>query len=577
MKYLKLPEGKDEREVLDISKLLMKEKIKNLISEALKKLEIEEVDFSVEHPEDLSNGDYSSNIALVLAKNMKENPREAAEKIVAQISSIEEIEKIKVAGAGFINFYLGRDFFGHSLKDISEKKESFGKNQSLAGQKTIVEYTDPNPFKELHIGHLMSNTIGEAISRVVEASGAEVKRACYQGDVGIHAAKSVWGFLKQNDWQRAYAYGSKMYKESDEVKKEVEEMNKKIYERSDSEVNSIYDEGKKISLDNFEKIYQKLGTKFDPGFYFFESETGTLGKKIVEENIGKIFEKGEKGALVFHAEKFNKNLHTRVFVNSLGLPTYEAKELGLAKIKYDRYPYDKSIVITGNEINEYFKVLLEAMKQVFPELAEKTKHISHGMLRLPTGKMSSRTGDVITAHYLISLISEKVVEKIKESNRGKMEEGFVNKVAVSALKYSILKQAIGGDIIYDFDKSISFEGNSGPYLQYSYVRAKSILEKASGEGISASLKTATKETSETEKLLYRFPEVVERSAKEFEPHYIATFLTELARSFNTYYGNTKIVDKENSASAYRVALTEAFSVVMKNGLQLLGIESPEKM
>ena len=553
----------------------MKEKIKKLVSEALAELNLGEVDFTVEHPDDSINGDYSTNVALVLSKKLKQNPGEVAEKIISGIKKPPEISAIKPAGPGFINFHLSRKFFADTIDEILEKKENYGKNKNLAGQKVIVEYTDPNPLKEFHIGHLMSNTIGEAISRVVEASGAEVKRACYQGDVGMHAAKAVWGYLHEKNWKTAYAFGSKAYEKDDKVKEEVLAVNKKLYERSDPELNAIYDQGRKASLESFEEIYRKLGTSFN--YYFFESETGKLGKEIVEENTGSVFENGDKGAIVFHAEKFNKKLHTRVFINSEGLPTYEAKELGLAKIKYGKFPYDKSIVVTGNEINQYFQVLLEAMKRVFPELAEKTRHISHGMLRLPTGKMSSRTGDVITGESLISLISEKVVEKVKETNRGEMTEEFINQVAVAALKYSILKQSIGSDIIYDFDKSISFEGDSGPYLQYSYARAKSVAEKAEKEEIFMNVENPPEEISAPERLLYIFPEIVERSAREFQPHHIANYLIELARAFNAYYGNNRIADKNDESSPYKVALASAFAIVIKNGLRFLGIQAPEKM
>ncbi len=495
---------------------------------------------------------------------------------------IAGIFRVEVAGPGFINFYLSKDFFADILNKILKEKENFGWKEIKNKEKTIVEYTDPNPFKEFHIGHLMSNTAGESISRIVEANGSEVKRACYQGDVGMHVAKAVWGYLKQKDWKTSYAYGAKAYDTDENSKKEIEEINKKIYLK-DKEIMPLYEEGRKISLEAFEKIYKKLGTKFD--FYFFESETAELGQKIVLENTDKVFEKGDNGAIVFHAEKFNKKLHTRVFINSIGLPTYEAKELGLAKIKYDKYQYDRSIVITGNEINDYFKVLLEAMKNVFPELASKTLHFSHGMLRLPSGKMSSRTGDVITAESLLSAISEKVIDKVRETNRGEMSDDFINQVSVAALKYSILKQSVGADVIYDFEKSISFEGDSGPYLQYSYARAKSILEKAKESGITENFDHTLNEIfenmedgiSEVERLIYRFPEIVEKSGNEFAPHHIANYLIELARSFNAYYGNTKIVDREDPSSSYKVALTRAFSIVMKNGLYLLGIEAPEKM
>ncbi|MBU1728042.1 arginine--tRNA ligase, partial [Patescibacteria group bacterium] len=484
------------------------------------------------------------------------------------------------------------------------QKENFGKNNLLKGEKVIVEYTDPNPFKEFHIGHLMSNTIGEAISRVIEASGAEVKRACYQGDVGLHIAKAIWWMQKQDSKPEdiatpvlavAYKWGDQAYRESEKDKKEIEEINKKIYEKDPEIYEKYYLPGRKVSLDYFETIYKKLGTKFD--YYFFESETGVLGKNIVEKYVGEVFEKSD-GAVVFRGEHFKPSLHTRVFVNKEGLPTYEAKELGLAKIKYNTYPYTNSIVITGNEVNDYFKVLLEAMEQIFPDLAEKTKHISHGMLRLPTGKMSSRTGDVITAESLLSEISEKVIEKVKETNRGDMSDEFINQVSVAALKYSILKQTIGGDIIYDFDKSISFEGDSGPYLQYSYARARSILEKALEEKVissehgyfsaekflvlapshsQVSAETTFSSSSTLERLMYRFPEIVLRSVKEFQPHHITNYLIELARAYNTFYGNTKIIDKDDANSSYRIALTEVFSIIMKNGLNILGIQVPEKM
>ena len=539
----------------------MQLKIKNLIQEALRNLNIKEVDFVIEHPADLKMGDYSTNVAMVLAKTTKINPKDLADKIAKEINKKlpKEISKTEAVG-GFINFYLSSEFFAGSSKEIIKDK-NFGQNQNLKGQKIIVEHTDPNPFKEFHVGHLMPNVVGSAVARILEWNGAEVKQACYQGDVGLHVAKAVWGFVNSGDWNRSYALGSKAYDEDEKPKKEIEDINRKIYAKN-SEVMSIYEAGKKLSLDNFEKIYEKLGTKFD--FYFFESETADFGKEIVEKNIGKIFEQGERGAVIFRAENFDKTLHTRVFINSEGIPTYEAKELGLAKIKYEKYKYDKSIIITGNEINDYFKVLLCAMKKIFPELAEKTLHFSHGMLRLPTGKMSSRTGDVITAESLIEMVKEKV--KGDES------------VAIGAIKYMILRQSIGGDIVFDIDKSVSTEGDSGVYLQYSYARANSIIEKAKAEKISVSEKPPKDwETTELEKLLYRFPEVVSRAGAEFAPHHIVSYLTELARAYNSFYGNNTIVDKNDSSSPYKVALSEAFSIVMKNGLNILSIKAPERM
>ena len=570
--------------------------LQKAIQTALKGIGVENSEVSLEHPAELSHGDYSTNIAMASAKLAKQKPRDIAERIVAELQKNlpAGVEKIEVAGAGFINFHLKKEFFADAVKDIDA---DFGKNENLSGKKIMVEYTDPNPFKEFHIGHLMSNAIGESVARVFEYNGANVLRACWQGDVGLHVAKAVFAMHKQiqdvgfkiqemgtKEWGKAYAAGSEAYETDEQAKKEINELNKKIFERSDKAVNELYDQGREVSLAHFEEIYKMLGTKFV--HYFFEGKEGILGKPIVEENLGKgIFEKSD-GAIVFKGEPYG--LHTRVFINSLGLPTYEAKELGLNKRKFELEPdLYKSVIITGNEINEYFKVLLKVMSLILPKVAEKTVHLPHGMLRMTTGKMSSRKGNVITGERLIGQVKELVMEKIKDREMSETEkETLAEIVAIGAIKYSILRQGIGGDIIFDFEKSISFEGDSGPYLQYSYVRAKSVLQKAEREHHPLASQTRLSPSTEgerkreitvLERLLVRFPEVVERAGKEYQPHYITTFLTELAGVFNSWYAGGKIVDATDPASPYKLALTEVFVTTMKNGLWLLGIKVPERM
>ena len=512
----------------------MKDKISKLIKEALNSLDIEGGDFVVEHPSDLKMGDYSTNVGIKTGK---------AEAILnhleAQLPS--GVERVELAGARFINFYLSKEFLKNSLEEIIEKGENFGKNETFKNEKVMVEHTDPNPFKEFHIGHLMPNIIGSTIAKIFEWNGAEVKQVNYQGDVGMHIAKTLWA-------EGNYAKGSRAFEEDPEAKKEIEEINRKIYDKSDPELTERYEKGKRESLDKFEEIYKRLGTKFD--YYFFESETGEVGKKILLDNIGKVFEKSD-GAIVF------KGSHTRVFINSQGLPTYEAKDLGNAKVKYEKYPYTCSIVVTGNEIKEYFRVVLEAMKQIMPELAEKTKHLPHGMLKLPTGKMSSRTGDVITA--------EELIEEVKKKTKGDEQ------VAMGAIKYMILRQAIGKDIIFDIEKSISTEGDSGVYLQYAHARACSVLEKANLMALNKHLEVELP-SSGIERLLYRFSEIVERAGLEYAPNYINTYLTELASSFNSFYAQEEIL-----GDAHRLAITEAFKIVMSNGLNILGIPAPTRM
>ncbi len=581
------------------------EKIRDSIRQACDVLNYPTVDFTLEHPDIMSQGDFACNIAMLLARPLKKSPVDIAKQIVEKINEnkIDGVEKVEVAGPGFINFYLTPIYFSQGLKEILHKKEDYGKNNNLESQKTIVEYTDPNPFKDFHIGHLMNNTIGESISRLTEARGAQIVRVCYQGDVGLHVAKTIYGVKKMlintpkikkeffgnffgwgknpKIWGQAYAFGAKAYEEDEQAKKDITDINKKVYLRLDKEINHIYDIGRKVSLAEFEKIYKILDTTFND--YFFESQTTEFGTNLVLQNIENgVFERSD-GAIIFKGEKYG--LHTRVFINKEGLPTYEAKDLGLAKLKYDRIPYGKSIIITASEQTDYFKVLLKALEVIYPDLAKHTIHIPHGMLRLPSGKMSSRTGQVITGESLLKEIKDNVLLKMvdrKISNKEKKQIAEI--VAVGALKYSILKQTPGKDIIFDFEKSLSFEGDSGPYLQYACVRAKAILMKAKEENIQPKIRLnrhlvseVSEKMRELPKMLMRFPEIVERAGQEYSPHYLATYLTELSSVFSTFYATETIVDKNDPESPFRLALVEAFLIVMKNGLNLLGIKTPASM
>lgn len=579
--------------------MIVKE-IEKLIQGALKELDLPAEIIKLEHPADLANGDYSTNIALILAKKVNENPRAIAETLRLALMKNKELaqgekllSKIEVAGAGFINFYLSPKFFAESLKEISEKGNDFGANKNLAGKKIMVDYTDPNPFKEFHIGHLMSNAIGESICRILESNGAPVVRICYQGDVGLHVAKALWGML-QNKAEMpsdsaplsekivflgaSYVLGSQKYESDLKATCEIKEINKKIFEKSDPATNALYEKGRTWSMLHFDEIYKKLSTRFN--HIIPESSVIDDGEKIVEEFLAKgVFEKSE-GAVVFPGEKYG--LHTRVFITSEGLPTYETKDMGLAKKKIElEKNLGASIIITANEQNDYFGVVFRALGFIFPDYAKISKHIGHGMLRFATGKMSSRTGNVITGESLIEKMENLVFEKIKEREFSDKERFDVaKKVAIGAIKFSILRSATGSDVIFDFEKSISFGGDSGPYLQYSYARAVSVLRKAEDIGIEVQpqfrKEVEPQEMTTLERLLYRFPEIVERAADEYEPHYIVTYLTELAGAFNNFYAHNPILDA-GEATPYRLALTKAFTIVMKNGLTLLAIPVLERM
>lgn len=555
-----------------------------------------ETHFSLEEPDVNGRGDFSTNVAFFLAKKKGVSPIAAAEDFKERLvkgNLASFFEKAEVAAPGFINFWISKKAVEDEFIDITRGGNCVT-SSVFGGKKVMVEYTDPNPFKQFHIGHLMTNTIGESIARLCEASGAEVMRVNYQGDVGLHVASSVWGIMKMFDEMpgeastltqrtgflgRAYALGSTAYKDNPEAKTEIEVLNKKIYERTDGEINKIYDLGRKWSLDYFESIYKRLDTKFV--HYFFESEVGSYGVDIVKTHP-EIFIESE-GAIIFPGEKYG--LHNRVFINSLGLPTYEAKELGLNKRKTDLYNPDISLIITGKEINEYFQVLLKAMELVLPEIASKTGHIGHGMLRLPTGKMSSRTGSVITAEALLEELRDAVSSKInnREDLSDLEKEEIKEKVAIAAIRYSILKQGIGKDIIFDIETSISFHGDSGPYFQYTYARLKSILRK----GVVGNLayrqtgfdaKDISMETDGKIILkLARFPEVVKRAAEAYQPNYAATYLYDLAQEVNHYYETNPILQSEPATRALRLNLINAVAETLKKGLNLLGIKTLEKM
>ena len=596
----------------------MLEELRQLIQKALQDIGGDDIPVVFEHPDDLSHGDYSTNIALLvfskyfsgtkgsiekfskekslpllsrqerkdsflgvgLKGNHYKNAKAIAEKIVMHLTVClpNGIEKVEIAPAGFINFTLSRDFFVDSIKKILSEKEHFGKNTIQEGKTVMIEYTQPNVLKTLHIGHLMSNIIGESLTRMYEWNGATVIRANYQGDVGLHIAKTLWGMQKKNIQPddvdavgQAYAYGHEMFETDETAKAEIVEINKKVY-ASDSEIMDAYTRAREASLARFETIYKKLGTKFDE--YFFESETWPIGKKLVEEGLSKgIFEESE-GAVVFKGEQYG--LHTRVFLTKEGLTPYEAKDLGLAVLKTERRKFDENITITAIEQDQYFNVVFKALELLRPELAGKFKHMHHGMMTLTTGKMSSRTGNVITGESLIADMVQAAKEKM-HGREGVDEEKVSEQIAIAAIKYMVLKQKMGKNIAFDPEKSLSLEGDSGPYLQYATVRARSVLKKAHDAGIFASTDTPTEEASTLEKYLYRFPEIVSSGLVNYAPQAIVGYLTELASTFNSWYAAEKIVDENDKTSQYKVALTESFVTVMTNGLTLLAIPVPESM
>ena len=565
---------------------MIRDELARAIASALAKLGIPDVEVELEHPADLSHGDYSTNVAMAAARRAQLNPKVLAERLVAELGAIDEVEKIEVAGNGFINFYLSRDFYTRATNGVIEKGDAWGRNESLKGKRIMIDHTQPNPFKPFHIGHLISNATGESLARILEASGASVTKVNYQGDIGLHVAKCLWAIQKEGTDTddilaigNAYVTGSKAYEDDQTAKAEIDAVNKKLYERSDTRLNELYEKGRKTSLKHFDDIYTTLGSAFDR--LYFESETVELGMKAIERGLMEgILEKSD-GATVFKGE--SEGLNTRVFVNSAGIPTYEGKELGLIELKRKEFPFDVALTSTAVEQKNFFEVVTRVAEKLWPEMKGKYVHIAFGMMLLSTGKMSSRKGNVVTGESLIDDMRSHTFEKMKERELSEGEKRDVaDIVAVAAIKYAILKQSRIKNIIFGPEASLSFEGDSGPYLQYAYVRAHAVLRKAADVGIRTETLRGSRESvpgdvSVLERILYRFPEVVLRARVEFEPHYITTYLTTLAGAFNSWYANEKIVDASDPNSPYKVALTQAFATTMKNGLWHIGIRAPEKM
>jgi arginyl-tRNA synthetase len=551
------------------------EEVRELISAAVKTSATETVDIELTRPDE-QFGDYSSNVALQLGKKLGQNPRELAEKIVAGLPKDSVIAKAEIAGPGFINITLTNDALITAMGRTPV--------ESLKNKSVVAEYSDPNPFKVLHAGHLYTSVVGDAIANLLEQAGANVHRVNFGGDVGLHVGKTMWAILQKlggehpeklkdvpkdtrSEWMaEAYVEGNNTYDDDEAAKQEIIKLNKQVYQlHADNDHESpfaqIYWTCREWSYEYFDDFYDSIGTKFEK--YYPESEASAPGVKIVKEHTKPgIFEESE-GAIVFKGEPYG--LHTRVFINREGLPTYEAKDVGLIFQKKQDYNFDKSVVITGNEQEQYMAVVLKAVEQFAPELTKATTHITHGMVKLKGGvKMSSRKGNILRAVDVLEY-TKAVAQKITEQEDPR--------TVLGAVRYAFLKQRTGGDIMYDPEESVSVEGNSGPYLQYAYARARSILRKASLD--DHKLTSLDENERSLARKIGEYSEVVDKAVAELMPHHVATYLYELAQTFNRFYEKNKVIGDERETE--RLQLVHAYTETLKKGLSILGIPAPEKM
>lgn len=566
----------------------MKQDLEQTVALAVKHTLGIDQDVELTRPEE-QFGDYATNVALQVAKHVGKPPREIAEALATELRAAlqGQVSEVTVAGPGFINLRLSDATLQEELGKMLDSNVVYGRSNHYHGQTIVAEYSDPNPFKVLHAGHLYTTLVGDAIARLLEGAGGNVHRVNFGGDVGLHVGRAMWAIInylggehpeklqdvpeaERLQWVSArYVEGNSAYEEDETAKAEIIEINKKVYqlhENGDREsaFAQIYWICRQWSYDGFAKLYDDLQVKqFEK--YYPESVTTPLGVETVKNGLEKgVFQESD-GAVVYCGE--DQGLHTRVFLTSAGLPTYEAKDLGLAINKWQDYKFDFNFIITGNDIVEYMKVVLAALQNFHPEIATRTRHLTHGNIKLAGGiKMSSRKGNFLLADdvlYAAATASEKVV-------------GNANQAAVlGAVKYAFLKQRIGADIVYDPEESVSLQGNSGPYLQYAHARACSILAKAPTD---TQARTAT-ELAEGERSLVRklseYPEVVETAVIELMPHHICTYLYELAQTFNRFYENNRVIGDDRQAD--RLALVAAYKGILANGLGLLGITAPEKM
>ncbi len=566
----------------------IKQNIADAINEALKKKLIKA--FDLVYPPNPGFGDLSLP-CFNLGKELKKTATETGEFLVGKIELNDTVVAVKAIGP-FLNFTFNKiKLAEETIKEVLKQKEKYGINQNGNNKTIVIEFAHPNTHKAFHIGHLRNILTGETMARILTANGYKMIRANYQGDVGLHIAKCLWGINRLKDEYKAaasapvkaraeflgqaYALGSKNYEESAEAKQEIIEINKKIYNQ-DKAVMPIYKITRKWSLDYFSGIYKKLNTKFDR--LYFESEVFNNGREIVLKYLKKGIFKVSQGAVIFEGEKYG--LHSRVFINSEGNPTYEAKDMGLAELQFKEFNPEKILHVVGPEQAEYFKVIIKALEIIMPKSRGREEHLRYGWVKLKEGKMSSRLGNVILGEWLLDEAKKEVLEIMKGSRGLKNKDEVADKVSLAAVKYSILKNGLDKDIAFDLKESVSFNGSSGPYLQYTVARINSIMRKKSKAKGAARIKLETLNEVKESILVSRlakYPEIVAMAGKNYDPSELTKYLFELAQEFNDYYHSVPVLKTKIDVRLARLTLITAVKQVLENGLKLLGIETIEKM
>ena len=565
-----------------------KENIAQKISEVTN-IDKEELKTYIEIPPNSDLGDYAFP-CFKLAKSLRKAPAVIASEIKEAIKLDDgSIEKIEIVG-GYLNIYINTASLAETvLKEVAQKQEKYGSSNIGMGKNVVIDYSAPNIAKPFHIGHLRSTVIGGALYKIYNFLGYNSVGINYLGDWGLQFGKVMAGY---DMWKDEYDFSQseiqailKIYvrfcqeeKEKPELTELAREYFKRLEDGEEKEVET-WKWIRRISLENYQKTYNLLNSKFDS--YNGESYYNDKMDAVVDELREKGLLKESEGAQVVDLSEYD--MPPCIIITSAGTTIYATRDLASLKDRINKYDFDKAIYVVGNEQRLHFKQVFKVLELMgYPEYARKCEHVPFGLVVDKDGeKIGSRKGNSVFLEDILKEAIQKVEKIIDEKNPGLEDKGEVaRKVGVGAIIFNDLSNSRIKDEIFDWDMLLNFQGETGPYIQYIYVRTRSLLEKAGYvpdlENINFS-KLQEKEAVETLKLLYRFNEFVTLAADKNEPSIISRYLIDVAQNFSTFYNEHKIITEDKTVQDARLALTYAVGTVLKSGVTLLGMEMPNKM
>lgn len=553
-------------------------------------ISVDEIIGKIEVPKDNKNGDFSYP-CFNLAKLLKKSPIVIANEIKEKINLNEKIQKVEVVN-GFLNFYLNNsNVIGEVLKNILSQNENYGKSNEGENKNIVIDYSSPNIAKPFHLGHFRNTVLGSSIYKLYNTLGYNVIGVNHLGDWGRQFGIVIEGykrFKEEYDFKKEpvkvladiYARMNKLAKEDESIMDIARENFKKL-EQGDKEAVELWKYFREVSLEEYNRIYELLGCKFDSynGEAFYNDKMDEVISILEEKNVLE----DSQGAKVVNV---GEDMPPCIVVKSNGSTIYATRDLAAILYRSRTYDYSKAIYITATDQILHFKQVFKASKHlVDSKYQEGLVHIPYGMVRLKSGKMSSREGTVIYINDLIEEAIEKSKNIIKEKNADVEDiDKLARQIGVGALTFNYLKSSKIKDIIFDLDDTLKFDGETGPYVQYTYVRTKSILEKANFDIKNINIENIKFDLLKEEeeivlvKELQKFNDVIKKAADNFEPSILTRYIIDIATLFSKFYNNCRVLSVEDiDVKEARLALVYATSVVIKNGLTLLGIECPDKM